>query len=407
MIDFKRLFGKNTLTRSPTRSLTRSLTRALAALLLTLLLVLSACDGQGAGVADTTAADTTAPATQQTTLADSESDTPEEQPTEQPSEQPSEEPSEETTQEPTEQTTEQPAQGTTEGTTEQPTTQPEAPTEPETEQPAPDFDISNLPAYSGKDYVELNNNIPWFTAAEKVTKSYETYGDLDALGRCTVVMACCGRDLMPTTDRGNISSIKPTGWVQAQYSIVNGGNLYNRCHLIGWQITGEDANANNLITGTRYFNENMIPYENMIADYIKETNNHVMYRVTPVFEGNNLVASGAIMEAWSVEDDGDGICFNVYLYNVQPGVVIDYATGESYLEADGGPTTPGEETTYPDDGLLHLVLNKSSKKIHKPNCSGVKQMSEKNKLEFDGTWEELEAYYNQGYKDCGTCKGAH
>ena len=395
MLDIKKLLKKG------------MLTRALAALMLTLLLVLSACEGQGTGVVDSTAADTSTPTTQQTTLADSESDTPEEQPTEQPSEQPSEEPSEETTQEPTEQTTEQPSEGTTESTTEQPTTQPEAPSEPETEQPAPNFDISNLPAYSGKDYVALNNNIPWFTAAEKVTQSYETYGDLDALGRCTVVMACCGKDLMPTTDRGNISSIKPTGWVQAQYSIVNGGNLYNRCHLIGWQITGEDANANNLITGTRYFNENMIPYENMIADYIKETGNHVMYRVTPIFEGDNLVASGAVMEAWSVEDEGDGVCFCVYLYNVQPGVVIDYATGESYLEADGGPTTPGEETMYPDDGLLHLVLNKSSKKIHKTTCSSVPTIKPSNREDFAGTEEELEALYAKGYKDCGSCKGAH
>ena len=212
---------------------------------------------------------------------------------------------------------------------------------------------------------------------------------------------------MPTTDRGNISSIKPTGWVQAQYSIVNGGNLYNRCHLIGWQITGENANAQNLITGTRYFNENMIPYENMIADYIKETNNHVMYRVTPIFEGNNLVASGAVMEAWSVEDEGDGVCFCVYLYNVQPGVVIDYATGESYLEADGGPTTPGEETTIPDDGLLHYVLNKSSKKIHKTTCSSVPTIKPSNREDFAGTEEELAALYAKGYKDCGSCKGAH
>ncbi|MBO5757103.1 MAG: DNA/RNA non-specific endonuclease, partial [Clostridia bacterium] len=205
--------------------------------------------------------------------------------------------------------------------------------EPETEEPAPDIDLSDLPAYSGKDYVALNNNIPWFTASEKITESYETYSDLDALGRCTQVMACCGRDLMPTGDRGNISSIKPTGWVQAQYSIVNGGNLYNRCHLIGWQITGEDANARNLLTGTRYFNENMIPFENMIADYIKETGNHVMYRVTPVFTGDNLLADGIVMEAWSVEDGGEGVCFCVFMYNVQPGVVLDYATGESYLEA--------------------------------------------------------------------------
>lgn len=386
MLDIKKLLKKG------------MLTRALAALLLALLLVFSACDGQGTGVIDTTAADTAAPTVQQTTAAEPDTDAPTEPTTEEPSEQP------------TEDTTEQPTEGTTEGTTqpetEAPTTEPETPSEAETEEPTPDFDLSSIPAYNGQEFITLNDDVPWFTEAQKVTESYETYGALDALGRCTVVMACCGRDLMPTGDRGSISSIKPTGWVQAQYSIVNGGNLYNRCHLIGWQITGEDANAENLITGTRYFNESMIPFENMIADYIKETGNHVMYRVTPVFEGNNLVASGAVMEAWSVEDEGDGICFNVYCYNVQPGVVIDYATGESYLEADGGPTTPGEETTYPDDGLLHLVLNKSSKKIHKPSCSGVKQMSEKNKLEFDGTWEELEDYYNQGYKDCGTCKGA-
>ena len=396
MFDFQKLFGKN--------MLNRSLTRTLAALLLALLLVLSACDGQGGDVIDTTASDTAATTVQQTEAPESESDAPTEQTTELPTDAPTEEPTEQPTEEPTEQPTEEPTEQPTEGTTRPET---DVPVEPETEQPAPDFDLSNVPAYSGKPYVALNNNVPWFTGAEKVTDSYETYGALDALGRCTVVMACCGKDLMPTTDRGNISSIKPTGWVQAQYSIVNGGNLYNRCHLIGWQISGEDANARNLITGTRYFNEAMIPFENMIADYIKETGNHVMYRVTPIFEGNNLVASGAVMEAWSVEDQGDGVCFNVYMYNVQPGVVIDYATGESYLEADGGPTTPGEETTYPDDGLLHLVLNTSSKKIHKPNCSGVKQMSEKNKLEFDGTWEELDAYYDQGYNDCGTCKGAH
>ena len=378
MLDFKKLFQRG------------MLTRALAALLLALLLCISACDGQNAGVVDTTAADTTAPITQQTTVAED---------TEAPTEQP------------TEGTTAPDSVGSSSSTesnvesTAAP--EPETPTEAETDEPASDIDLSGIPAYSGQAYVALNGNQPWFTAPEKVTASYETYGALDELGRCTQVMACCGKDLMPTGDRGNISSIKPTGWVQAQYSIVNGGNLYNRCHLIGWQLTGEDANAENLITGTRYFNENMIPFENMIADYIKETGNHVMYRVTPVFEGNNLVASGAVMEAWSVEDEGDGVCFNVYMYNVQPGVVIDYATGESYLEADGGPTTPGEETTIPDDGLLHYVLNKSSKKIHKPSCSGVKQMSEKNKVYFDDSYEALEALYDQGYTDCGTCKGAH
>ena len=376
MFDFKKLFGK------------RVLTRALAALLLALLLCISACDGQGNGI-DTTVGDTTqAPTEQQTTLADPDTDAPTEQPTEDPTQAPTEQPTEDTAEQPTE----QPTEGSTEDTA-----------EPETEAPEQSIDLSKIPAYSGNPYYALNHNVPTFTSDELVTQSYETYGDLDSLGRCTVVMACCGKDLMPTTDRGNISSIKPTGWVQAQYSIVNGGNLYNRCHLIGWQISGEDANANNLITGTRYFNEAMIPFENMIADYIKETNNHVMYRVTPVFEGDNLVASGAVMEAWSVEDEGEGIAFCIYMYNVQPGIVIDYATGESYLEADGGPTTPGEETTQPDDGLLHLVLNTSSKRVHKPDCSGVAQMSEKNKQEFTGTQEELDALLAQGYKLCGTC----
>ena len=382
MFDLKKLFGKYTLKRS--------LTRALAALLLALLLVLSACDRQGTDIIDTTAADTAAPTEQQTTVAEPDTDAPTEPTTEEPTEEPSEQPTEQPTED---------AVGSIHEST-------ELSTEEMTEEPTPDFDLSSIPAYNGQAFVALNGGVPWFTEAQKVTQSYETYGALDALGRCTVVMACCGRDLMPTGDRGNISSIKPTGWVQAQYSIVNGGNLYNRCHLIGWQITGEDANECNLITGTRYFNEAMIPFENMIADYIKETGNHVMYRVTPVFEGNNLVASGAVMEAWSVEDEGDGVCFNVYCYNVQPGVVIDYATGESYLEADGGPTTPGEQTTYPDDGLLHFVLNKGSKKIHKTTCSSVPTISQKNRVDFAGTEQEVDALYGQGYSDCGNCKGA-
>ena len=375
MLDIKKLFGKKT----PAR--------ALAALLLALILCISACDGQGTGI-DSTAADTTAPM-EQTTAAD-------------------------TTQEETEPSSEQTTQEETEPSSEQTTqeeTAPETEPEPETEQsseetttePEASIDLSNIPAYSGSAYVALNDGVPYFTASELVTESYETYGELDALGRCTEVIACCGKDLMPTTDRGSISSVKPTGWVQAVYPCVNGGNLYNRCHLIGWQITGEDANERNLITGTRYFNEAMIPFENMIADYIKETDNHVMYRVTPIFEGDNLVASGAVMEAWSVEDNGEGVCFCVYLYNVQPEVVIDYATGESYLEADGGPTTEGEQTTQPDDGLLHLVLNTSSKRVHKPDCSGVAQMAEKNKKEFTGTQEELDELLAQGYKLCGTC----
>ena len=178
--------------------------------------------------------------------------------------------------------------------------------------------------------------MPQFSESDYVTESYETYGELDAFNRCTYTVACIGRDLMPTEDRGNIGQVRPTGWVTAKYDFVDGKFLYNRCHLIGFQLTGENANEQNLITGTRYMNvDGMLPFENMVADYIKETGNHVLYRVIPVFDGDNMVASGVTMEAWSVEDNGEGICFYAYVYNVQPGVEIDYATGESRLMNDG------------------------------------------------------------------------
>lgn len=187
-----------------------------------------------------------------------------------------------------------------------------------------------IPEYSGEPYIVLNNNIPSFTDEEMTTASFELYGDLDSLGRCTAAYANVGTDLMPTEKRGSISSVKPTGWHSVQYDNVDGKSLYNRCHLIGFQLTGENANKKNLITGTRYLNvDGMLPFEDMIADYVKETNNHVLYRVTPIFRQNNLVADGVEMEAWSVEDNGDGICFHIFAYNVQPGIEIDYATGES------------------------------------------------------------------------------
>lgn len=193
--------------------------------------------------------------------------------------------------------------------------------------------VADVPAFSGSPYVVINDNRPAFEEDELTTTSYEHYSELDYLGRCGFVMACIGQDLMPTEDRESISQVKPTGWVQAYYDFVDGEALYNRCHLIGFQLTGENANKQNLITGTRYMNtEGMLPFENMVADYIKETGNHVLYRVTPIFAGENLVASGVQMEAISVEDGGEGICFHVYVYNNQPGVVIDYATGESELE---------------------------------------------------------------------------
>ena len=192
--------------------------------------------------------------------------------------------------------------------------------------------MDQIPDYSGEPFVVIREGQPSFARGELVTESYEYYAPLDSLGRCGVTMACVGRDIMPTEDRGSISQVKPTGWVQEYYDFVDGEALYNRCHLIGFQLTGENANENNLITGTRYMNvDGMLPFENMIADYVKETGNHVIYRVTPIFEGNDLVARGVQMEAWSVEDNGDGICFHVFCYNVQPGVTIDYATGESKL----------------------------------------------------------------------------
>ena len=188
---------------------------------------------------------------------------------------------------------------------------------------------ATLPEYSDSPYV----NEPFFTENDMTADSFEYYGELDELGRCTVAYASIGKDLMPTEKRGSIGSVKPTGWHTVKYDIVDGKYLYNRCHLIGYQLTAENANKNNLITGTRYLNvDGMLLFENMVADYIKETNNHVLYRVTPIFTGDNLLADGVLMEAESVEDNGEGISYNVFCYNVQPGVKIDYVTGDSSLE---------------------------------------------------------------------------
>ena len=192
------------------------------------------------------------------------------------------------------------------------------------------FDLSQVPEYSDEAYVEINGNVPYFNADELTTTSYESYSDLDSLGRCGTAEACVGTDLMPTEERGSIGSVRPTGWHTVKYDGIDGNYLYNRCHLIGYQLSGENANEENLITGTRYLNvDGMLPFENEVADYVEDTENHVMYRVTPVFEGDNLVASGVLMEAYSVEDDGAGVSFCVYCYNVQPGIEIDYETGES------------------------------------------------------------------------------
>ena len=251
------------------------------------------------------------------------------------------------------------------------------------------FSYGSIPAYSGSPYVAVNENIPYFTDEELTTQSFETYSELDSLGRCGVAYACIGRDLMPTEDT-------PSGWNNKEYDFVDGGWLYNRCHLIGFQLTGENANEKNLITGTRSMNvDGMLLFENMTADYIKETGNHVMYRVTPVFEGDELVPRGVLMEGKSVEDNGEGILFNVFVYNVQPGVEINYMTGDSKLTEAGG-----SESSEQNSAEGEYILNTNTKKFHLPDCSSVTDMDEDNREGFSGSREEL---IDMGYEPCGRC----
>lgn len=201
--------------------------------------------------------------------------------------------------------------------------------------------LDAIPAYNGKAYVAVNNNEPFFTDSDMTTTAFENYSDLDSLGRCGVAYANICRDIMPTEERGKIGKIKPSGWHTVKYDVIKDRYLYNRCHLIGYQLAGENANPKNLITGTRYLNvEGMLPFENLVADYVNNTGNHVLYRVTPMFSGSNLVANGVLIEAKSVEDNGGGILFNVYCYNVQPGVGINYENGDSWLDG----TTPQEQS---------------------------------------------------------------
>lgn len=295
---------------------------------------------------------------------------------------------------------------------------------------------SDIPTYSGNAYIAINNNQPNFSSKELTASAYEHYSNLDSLGRCGVAIASCGKEIMPKDgeERKSISNIKPTGWVQAKYDCVSGKYLYNRCHLIGWQLSAENANKKNLITGTKYLNTSgMLPFENMVADYINETNNHVAYRVTPVYKGNNLVATGVQIEAYSIEDNGDGICFNVFCYNVQPGVTIDYLTGASYLASTtttkAPTTTKKQETTTkkqetttknpvtttkkpvtttqkptttqastPD--TTTYVLNTNTSVFHRSSCRHVKRMNEENKSYYTGTRDDV---ISQGYNPCGTC----
>lgn len=284
----------------------------------------------------------------------------------------------------------------------------------------PIISLDEIPEYKRSAYVEINGGDPFFEEGEITDEAFESYSPLDALGRCGVALACIGIEIMPTEERGEIASITPTGWEYGgmsnnnTYDFVENGYIYNRCHLIGFQLAGENDNERNLITGTRYLNiEGMLPFENEVADYVETTGNHVMYRVTPIFSALDYVARGVLMEAYSVEDNGRGICFCIYAYNVQPGVTIDYFTGVNVANGEelpeintdddsrneindetnsGGSSTEGEICDY--------ILNTNSKKFHIPGKSCAESISEKNREEYTGTREQL---IEKGYKPCGTC----
>lgn len=263
--------------------------------------------------------------------------------------------------------------------------QPEVPEQEETEI----ISLANIPEYSGDPYIVIEGNEPEFPEEDMTDISFETYSELDALGRCGPAYANIGQDLMPTEERGNIGQVKPTGWHTVKYDIVDGKYLYNRCHLIGYQLTAENANEKNLITGTRYMNtEGMLPFENMVADYVKETDSHVLYRVTPVFSGDDLLAQGVQMEAYSVEDKGDGICFNVFVYNVQPGIDLDYKTGESRLGEDSGQET--------DMGQAEIRANSRSMIYHCPGQASYEDMADSKYLViFHSEQEAIDAGYRK------------
>lgn len=256
--------------------------------------------------------------------------------------------------------------------------------------PSTSYDLESIPEYSGEPYVTIHDNVPFFSEEELTTDAFETYSELDDLGRCGTAYANICEEIMPTEKRGKIGMIKPSGWHTVKYTGIDGNYLYNRCHLIGYQLSAENANEKNLITGTRYLNvTGMLPFENMVADYVNETGNHVLYRVTPIYNQENLVADGVLMEAQSVENDDLAFC--VYCYNVQPGIEIDYHTGDSKSSETEQPSKTSEDL---------YVLNRNTKKFHRPNCSSVQDIKPKNKQEFSGNTEAL---IQQGYSPCKNC----
>ena len=262
--------------------------------------------------------------------------------------------------------------------------------------------LDAIPAYDGKAYVAVNNNEPFFTDSDMTTTAFENYSDLDSLGRCGVAYANICRDIMPTEERGKIGMIKPSGWHTVKYDVIKDRYLYNRCHLIGYQLAGENANPKNLITGTRYLNvEGMLPFENLVADYVNNTGNHVLYRVTPMFSGSNLVANGVLIEAKSVEDNGGGILFNVYCYNVQPGVGINYENGDSWLDGTTGSASSGSYSSAAENSaadssnsetMVHITA--TGKKYHRAGCRTLK------KSDTEVTLDEAKS---MGLSPCGIC----
>lgn len=262
------------------------------------------------------------------------------------------------------------------------------------------IDLDNIPPYSDSAYVEINGNIPFFTESDYTTDSFEEYGKQDYLGRCSTAYACIGKDLMPVEKRDSIGQIKPSGWQTVKYDIVDGKYLYNRCHLIGYQLSGENANPDNLITGTRYLNtEGMLPFEDMVTDYVQATDNHVLYRVTPVFTGVNLLADGVLMEGYSVEDEGKGIEFNVFVYNVQPGIIIDYSNGDSRL-ADEGDYSSYEISDSDKSEKSEYVINTNTNKFHTLDCPSVDKIKDNYKEAYAGNRDDL---IDKGYEPCKIC----
>lgn len=307
--------------------------------------------------------------------------------------------------------------------------------------------IADIPAYTGALCININHGEPGFTEQDEARGTFLQFSDLDFEGRCGTAFARIGPDTISNEKRGDISQVHPSGWVQRKYSFVDDGMLYNRSHLIAHQLCGENANEKNLITGTRTFNAvGMLYYEELVGDYVRSTGNHVLYRVTPLFAANDLVARGVQMEAKSVEDNGEAVQFNVFVYNVEPGVAIDYVTGESWESSEtpqvtskgsatittaaaaradkaaagsagtgnGTSSESGSNGSSGDDGAdgnstnnqgaseqQDYILNVKNKKFHKPDCSAASDISSANKQDFTGTRDQLIA---RGYSPCGICK---